>query len=140
MNAQEQAKLDEQYRKEAREQQKKRIEAADAADEKVKDAFLACVNAAKECGDTYKKCREAFEAKEEWRKQLIDSLVEREQRPRSSRSLRRRRTSRRLSRIARTFASRRAATETCAPSATSSLCSGRLQRGVPSARRVGVRE
>ena len=34
MNAQEQAKLDEQYRKEAREQQKKRIEAADAADEK----------------------------------------------------------------------------------------------------------
>ena len=78
-NAQEQAKLDEQYRIEAREQQKKRIEAADAADEKVKDAFLACVNAAKECGDTYKKCREAFEAKERWRKQLIDSLVEREQ-------------------------------------------------------------
>ena len=39
----------------------------------------ACVNAAKECGDTYKKCREAFEAKERWRKQLIDSLVEREQ-------------------------------------------------------------
>ena len=52
---------------------------ADAADEKVKDAFLACVNAAKECGDTYKKCREAFEAAEQRRELLINSLVEREQ-------------------------------------------------------------
>ena len=32
------------------------------------------------CGDTYKKCREAFEAKEEWRGQLLEHLVEREQR------------------------------------------------------------
>ena len=71
--------MDEQYRKEAREQQRKRIEAADAADEKVKDAFLACVNAAKECGDTYKKCREAFDKAERRRELLINGLVEREQ-------------------------------------------------------------
>ena len=80
LGAQEQAKLDEQYRLEAREQQKKRVAAADAADEKVKDAFLACVNAAKECGDTYKKCKEEFDKAEERRELLIKGLVEKEQR------------------------------------------------------------
>ena len=32
------------------------------ADEKVQDAYKACVNAAEEWCDTYKKCRDAFEA------------------------------------------------------------------------------
>ena len=84
MNAQEQAKLDEQYRKEAREQQRKRIEAGRRRREG-QGRVPGVVNAAKECGDTYKKCREAFERPKA--AGIVDQwLVEKEQKAPSSRS------------------------------------------------------
>lgn len=79
LGLEEKAKIEEEERLEMAQQQGKRVAAADAADEKVKDAFLACVNAAKECGDEYTKCRAAFDAAEQKRAALLQALVAKEQ-------------------------------------------------------------